>query len=1851
MLSRLFFVFAGITGLLLISCKQQPAEIDPAFAKYVESFTSGTISKQSPIRIRLSSRFALHTGGNDPLPGSLFRFKPAIAGEAYRVDARTIEFRPAENLKAGRMYTATFDLSKVAEVPSQLKEFQFSFQVIEPTFEVVEEGLRVSGNNSPEYMEYSGHVLTADIEEPDQVEKLLTARYGGTATEIRWQHHADEKRSYFTIDSLLRDQTGKELALSWNGEPIGDDQRTERRVEVPGRDVFKVLQIRAVNEPNQYVLLQFSQPLSPGQDLEGLVTVAGVSDLVYTVEGSQLKVYAPDVYEGDYQVTVHEGVRSNRDHRLNQNVTGTIYFENRMPSVQIRGKGVILPQSGKLVLPFEAVNLKAVDVSIIRIYENNIPQFLQQNDLESTYGLRRVARPVVRKTIWLNTDQSLDLSRKNRFSLDIDQLVKTEPGAIYTVTIGFRRSYSLFECQEDTAPTEETPVGYMENIDEDDEFWSRYDQYYPYGFDWKQRDNPCHDAYYNKSRWASKNVIASNLGLIVKRGAGNEVWVSVTDLLTAQPVAGVELELLDYQQQVMEQGKSDAAGMARFETERKPFLLIARKGEQRGYLKLDDGSSLPLSRFDVGGGEVQQGLKGFIYGERGVWRPGDSVYLSFILEDKSGRLPDDHPVTFEVINPRGQLYLRQVKTGSADGFYTFPFATGADDPTGNWTALVKVGGAQFSKTLKIETVMPNRLKIDLDFGGRKALSGNAGEPVQLAARWLFGGVAQNLSATVDAWLTHPGTVFDKYKGYTFDDPVSAFKGEIKTIFKGQLNARGQGSFVPQIATGDRAPGMLKANFLVKVFEPGGNFSVSNVSLPYHAYSSYVGIKVPEGSGFSNFLVTDTDHPVEVVNLDEQGNPVKGSRKVQVSLYKVQWRWWWDESGDDFSNFAQDSYNKLLQEQEVTLQNGRGQWNLNVAYPEWGRYLIRVKDLESGHTTGQTVYIDWPGWNQRMRDENPTEAAMLSFTANKEKFQVGDEVVLTIPSAEGGRCLVSIESGSKVIRTFWTGTDEGQTVFKFKAEKEMAPNVYVNVSLLQPHAQTKNDLPIRMYGVIPILVEDSETILDPVISMPSSIRPKEPASVTVSESRGKAMTYTLAIVDEGLLDLTRFQTPDPHEAFYTREALGVKTWDLFDAVVGAWGGDLERILSIGGDGELNLDAGAARANRFKPVVKFMGPYRLKKGQKQTHTFQLDPYIGAVRVMVVGADRGAYGRAEKSVAVKKPLMLLATLPRILAPGEKLRMPVTVFSSAEGSRQVQLKVSTNGLLQPVSAGQSMRTVRFAEAGEQLVYVEMEVGNSTGIARVNVSASTGDQQASYEVELDVRNPNPVITNVLSQEIAPGESQRVTLVPIGEEGSGTAHLELSSIPAVELAKTLGYLVRYPHGCLEQITSTVFPQLVVEQLGDPGEQEKAAISRNVKAGIQRIKGYQRSDGGLAYWPGASESDEWSTSYAGHFLLEARERGYTLPPGFWDQWMKYQRNRALAWSPGYYNFQGGDLMQAYRLYLLAAAGSPEMGAMNRLREFEYMNPVAGWMLAAAYQLAGQTEAAAQLAARLPLKAPAYSKPGPTFGSSLRDKAMLLQALVTMGRREQARELLNEVARGLSGATWYSTQTTAWSLIAIAAYCGRNPQGGGIHADFKSGKQSENVQTSAYLKSIPLALSGNQQEATIRNEGENSLFVRWIISGQPAPGADPLPAINTERLKMNVHYTDLAGEPVDPLRLAQGTDFIAEVTLTNPGTWGDYENLALSQVFPSGWEIINTRLSGEGNVLLSSPFAYQDIRDDRVYTYFNLAGKASVTYHVMLNAAYPGRFYQPPVYCEAMYDAGVSTRTAGRWVEVYSPMEEN
>ncbi len=1851
--SILFLIFFLVFIFQSCGKKEKIIGVDPAFGQFIDAYTSGIISKTSSIKIQLASNTTTTHAIGEVTDKELFSLSPSAKGKAVWLDARTIEFKPEGNLMPGQLYEVSFRLGKVTKVSSKYEDFKFNVQTVKPSFSVADMGLRSTGQKDKMFL--PGIIETADIENDADVEKLLNATQNNKSLKISWQHNGNAKTHNFTVDDITRSDKANQLLVSWDGKPMKIELKGNKTLEVPAIGDFKVLNVMPVNDAEQYASIQFSDPIAIGQELTGLIVISDQQDITYSINGSEVKLYTGDKLDGNYTISINPGIKSAFGKTLEQGYSSNIFFENRMPSVKIQGRGNILPNSGKLVLPFESINLNAVDISIIKIYENNIPQFLQGNDLAGEEDLRRVAKPIVQKTLRLDDDKTLDLHKKQRFSLDIDKFLKTEPGAIYRITIGFRPDYSLFNCKstDSTSNDDESAADYGDGYygnesaasDDDDEFWQRYNNYYPYGYNWKQRDNPCSKSYYNKDRWATRNIIASNIGLTAKRSGINTLTMAVSNILTTEPLTDVELTVLDYQQQILGKVNSDKDGFAIIDLKQKPYLVIAKNEHEKGYLKIDEGSSLPLSRFDITGEEVKNGIKGFIFGERGVWRPGDSLYINCIVEDKDNKLPADHPVEFELFTPQGQLYQRMVQTNANEGYNIFKTATRQDAPTGNWLAKVKVGGAVFEKRIKIETVMPNRLKIDVSFGNDSMLGKNISNSTQLSAKWLFGATAKNLKAKIDASLYAKKTSFPKFDGYSFNDPTTKYSTETKTIFDGTLSDEGKATVNPKFETDENAPGMLTANLFVKVFEPGGAFSINSVSVPYSPYTSYAGIKLPEGEKPWGFLITGKTHTAQIVDVDNKGNLLPGNKDMEVQFYKIQWRWWWDNSGDNLSNFTQDKYNKLIKKETIHLLNGKGQWNFNVGENEWGRYLVLVKDLASGHVTGDVVYIDQPGWQNRENTDDPTAASMLSFTSNKEKYNVDDEVTLTIPSSQGGHGLISIESGSKVLRTFWVKTESGQTTVKFKAEKEMAPNIYVNVSLLQPHAQTVNDLPIRMYGVLPILVENKNTILKPVISMNNTIRPEQPTSVTVSEQTGKEMTYSIAIVDEGLLDLTRFKTPDPHEYFYAKEALGVKSWDLYDYVIGAWGNSLERILTIGGDQDAGGPLQQKQANRFKPVVKYLGPFLLKKGQKQTQQFTLPQYIGSVRVMVVASNHGSYGNAEKAVAVKKPLMLLATLPRVLGPTETIRIPVTVFAMENNIKNVNVSLQTNPLLEIMEP--KTQTVNFAEPGEQMIYFDIKVKSEIGIGKVKLTASSGNEKADYDVELDVRNPNPPVTSVSAATLSGGQQWSATATPVGAVSTSKAVLEISSIPPMNLGKRLDFLIDYPHGCVEQITSGVFPQLVLSQLTDLSEYRKAQVDRNVKAGIASLLNFQTKDGGLSYWPGGGQSDEWGTNYGGHFLLEAQDHGYTVSSQLLQQWKTYQRGKANAWMPKTTNFYGGDLTQAYRLYLLALAKSPELGAMNRLKEFKYISPQAKWRLAAAYKLAGQDNTALQLISGLPTTFNSNNHGGISYGSDLRDDAMVLETLTLMGKRNISEELVNGIAARLADDYWYSTQTTAYSLIAIAKYCGKNPSGAKIIATGTVNGKPININSASYMTQFPIDLKQGSSKVVLNNKGTNVLYARIISEGQPLPGEDLHVKNDPSILALNVSYMTRDHKPIDVSQLTQGTDFVAKVTIKNPGKRGYYERMALTQIFPGGWEILNTRLQeGEGS-LQSSPSEYQDIRDDRVFTYFGIKENETLTYYVQLNAAYPGRYFLPGTYCAAMYDNSISAGMNGRWVEVVKP----
>ena len=1859
------------TGLLLLimmtvglySCTRTQKDIIPSadYAPYVNAYTGGVISQNSTIRIELTHDQPM-VDLNSELKNNPFSFSPSLKGKAYWVSNNTIEFVPEEGtLKPGTLYEGTFQLGDFIEVDKKLKEFNFSFRVQERNFTLQLESLPITATQ-PDEINIKGEIRFSDVVKKEEVEKMLTASDGKKSYPVEVTATDNLTRYQFNIRQIPREADDYPLTITANGNPAGIDRKQSEEVLIPAKDCFRFMSAERIEQPENGIEIVFSAPLSTTQDLKGLIEIPEVSSSIFQISENRVFIYFEANTQNKLTLNIHEGVKDSQGKALGTSHTISFSEVSLKPQVKMSTSAAILPDSKSLIIPFRAVNLYAVDLSVIRIFENNVLMFMQTNSLASANELRRSGRLVYKKTLWLAKDASKDIHHWGDYSIDLAGLIHQEPGAIYRVILSFRQEYSAYPCggnknqdmkfADSNTSDGLTKVSGSVLSEEDEAIWNTPEAYYYYNggtmdwsvYRWTERDNPCHPSYYmNSDRIAACNVFASNLGMIVKRNSLNKLWIAVSNILDTKPIGKAQVTAYNFQLQPIGKGETNGDGFVEITPKGVPFIIVAESEKQKAYVRVVDGEEQSVSRFDVGGKDIQKGLKGFIYGERGVWRPGDTLHISFILEDREKRIPDKHPVALEIYNPRGQFYTKMISTQGMNGFYTFDVPTQATDPTGLWNAYIKVGGTTFHKGLRIETIKPNRLKINLALP--KILQATDKDVyAPLTSTWLTGATASRLKAKIEMSLSKVNTQFKNYGQYIFNNPATDFTTIKTNVFDGTLDAEGKTSVTLKVPTATEAPGMLNATFTTRVFEPGGDASIYTQTIPFSPFTSYVGINLNQPKG--KYIETDKDHVFDIVTVNTQGQLVNRTN-LEYKIYRIGWSWWWENSGESFGTYINNSSITPVASGNLQTRGGKASFKFRVDYPSWGRYLVYVKDKESGHATGGTVYIDWPEWRGRSSKTDPSGIKMLAFSLNKDSYEIGETATAIIPAAAGGRALVSIENGSTVLRQEWIEVSNGgDTKYTFKITPEMTPNVYLHISLLQPHAQTVNDLPIRMYGVVPVFVTNSQTVLQPQIQMPEVLRPETNFNVTVSEKSGKPMTYTLAIVDDGLLDLTNFKTPDPWNDFYSREALGIRTWDMYDNVLGASAGSYSSLFSTGGDA--TLKPADAKANRFKPVVKFIGPFYLGKGKSQTHTLKLPMYVGSVRAMVVAGQDGAYGNAEKTAFVRTPLMMLSTLPRVLSIQEEITVPVNIFAMENQVKNVtvSLQVSGGGV-QIVGANQ--QSLKFTQPGDQLVFFTLKTGSKTGKATIHLTANGGGQQTKETIEIDVRNPNPVVTLRNSQWIEAGQSKELSYNLSSSSTNNQIKLEVSRIPSVDISRRFDFLYNYQHHCTEQLTSKALPLLFVAQFKTIDKTEAEKIKTNVQEAIRQIYGRQLPNGGFVYWPGNAVADEWISSYAGMFLTLAQEKGYAVHANVLNKWKRFQRAAAQNWrmpqeASGWQQWQS-ELQQAFRLYTLALAGVPEYGAMNRMKEQTGLSIQAKWRLAAAYALTGKMKPAEELVYNVETTVNPYSSMNQIYGSSDRDEAMILETLILMNRERDALQQAKVVSKNLSQEDWFSTQSTAFALMAM----GRLAEKLSGTLDFVwswNDKQQPAVKSAKAVFEKEIATTPKSGTVSVKNQGKGALSVDLITRTQLLN--DTLPAIS-DNLRMDIRYANLNGTPLSVNDIIQGTDFMAITSISNISGTSDYTNLALTHIIPSGWEIYNERMvapktenvAADGSGQSVSKYSYQDIRDDRVLTYFNLRRGETKVFTVRLQATYAGNFILPAVQCEAMYDVNVQARSkAGR-----------
>lgn len=1837
MVTRLSRLFAALVFALLST---QPALAVSGFAdSWSELLLEHSVrahSRTTPIRIRFQEDVATAQQVGQSAK-KLVSLTSNTKWTSEYATPREVLITPEQAWQSGEEFSVTLNAKALPETHQSLEDYSFDVRVIKQTYNISLNGLTIN-NNDNNVVDFDGRLKLSDKDTDERIASTIKATLNGQPIQLDWEHGGAGRNHTFGVYDITKADQEQTLSLTWDMSPIGVDEQGSREIIIPEKNHFGIASIHQFRTGYPVIQVTFTNKLASGQNLAGLVQMNG-RDMKPKVEDNKLTINLSTQFKGRAEISIAAGIEDEFGKVLKNPASKTFTISREKPQVKFQGSGVILPDNDYLTIPFEAVNVHSVQVTAFEVFDHNIGQFLQSNSLSTAEDLRRVGRYMWRKTIQL-PDAKAD--EWQSYALDATELFEKSPGSLFRLTLSINRGNAMIGCTPEQSAKPVVPEGALKNYEDDytaeDSYWDFAEDYFNVRGNIGDTSNPCNDGYYhwNNNAKATKNFMASNIGLIAKGDSSRHYHVIATDIASSKPLNGTQVTFYNFQNQPIAEATTDANGFVSAKLSSTPFYLLANYGNEQGVLRLEENASLPVSHFDVGGQAIKDGLKGVIFGERGVWRPGDTMHLTFVLADESGDLPKDHPVTLRLYDPRNQLVETKTNNDPVGRFYRFDFTTEEEAPTGNWEVRAQVGGASFSKKLKVETVQPNRLKVELSFGEEEEPILYANEPIEgnLFSQWLHGATAGNLSADVAVTLAPQFYNFNRGADFVFHDPTQQYRGRKQYLVDDKLDAEGNLKFSAEISRPSYAPGMMRANFTSKVYEATGQFSIATQSELFSPFKNYVGIKLPKGDVTRGMLLTDMDHTVDIVSLDAEGNPVPLS-DVSVSLHKIHWRWWWEKGSDNLGRYSRTRYNEGMEYDVIeTDENGLGSWKFNIAFPTWGRFLVRACDLEGGHCASKVVYIDWPGWAGRAQESKGVGASALTLTSDKPEYTVGDTAFVSLPNAQAGRALVSIENGSEVLSQYWYELSEDKEPLEIPITANMAPNVYAHVTMIQPHNGKDNDRPIRMYGIVPLLIEDPQTRLAPVIDVPEVWGSEKTAEIKISETDGKPMTYTVMVVDEGLLGLTRFRTPDLHKTFYAKEALGITTWDMFDDVVGAYGGELERLLALGG-GDADDDENAeTKKKRFPPVVKVLGPFQLPANATNTHSFEMPQYLGQVRVMVVANEAAAYGHADEQVFVREPLNLLPTLPRAVSPGESVVVPTLLFRNDQSIQDADLTVEIiEGDLSVT--GEPTMTIGFDDSNEQIALFNVSVGSELGFATLKFTARSEAFEISQTVNIPIVSATTPTTQIINQKIDGGSVWEADLKPHGLPGTNVVSLTLSGALPFNLDHRLKYLIRYPHGCIEQTTSAAFPQLYLDDIASLSKEEREKTERNIESALKRLQKFQTSSGGLAYWPGQSNASDWGSNYAGHFMIEAIAAGYSVPDELYSSWLDYQREQANSWTAS--NSNRTQMSQAYRLYTLVLANEADLAAMNRLRVLPELGFTASQILAEAYHRYGLIDAAKSIDTSLPKD---FTEEGDryTYGSSVRNQAIALRSASVRGDDDQAEELAESIGELMGRDRWYSTQTIAYTLLAFSEYL----QGGGLGVDALvelEGSDEFFVKSEKPVVTQVLSQMGDdEQMLLVANENTRPIYASVTLEGLPKPGSEVAVA---NKMSLYLKWLNEDGTSIDSIQsLKQGSHVKLRVTVNND-TKREVDNLALTQVFPSGWEIENKRFEGAET---TEVFDYQVIRDDRVLTYFGLKSGESRTFEVTLHATYAGVFFLPGVHVEAMYDNTYQAATVGQWVEV-------
>ena len=1727
-----------------------------------------------------------------------FKFEPAIKGRFRWQAPDELVFSPSEPLAPATNYKASaknalFKYSKY----NSLKGGDISFHT---------PGLSLD-NAQVNWVGESGTTATAQLElvfnyavNPDDIRNHLKLEVDGKPTEISVITASASEKISIKLPAIKTEDHSLDakLIIDKGLKPLKGNTATDEKIINPitisSPYVLNINRVEAEHDGMEGVL-----KVSTSQQVSGNISSFIKLDPVvpFTVEpdenGFIIRSSKFDVDKA-YSLTIGQGLRGKLGGMMKEEYQGGVGFGELESNIRFtNSKAVYLSKKGGKNIEVQITNTPKIKIIISKIYENNLL-------MAHKYG-------------YTPADQGSGPDAEYEYDGGEMGVSSDEYG-------GGEGSLGdvIYEKEIDARSLPASGAGRLLNMAAFESLIPEFKGIYHVVVRSSQ------DYWVKDSRFIS----VSDLGLITKQ-AEDKIYVFTNSLKTADPVNGVTVSVYAVNNQLIGTGSTDKDGIATIDYAKsglsgfKPAMVIAKTADDFNYLPFGN-SRVNTSRFDVGGKRNNpSGFDAFVYAERDVYRPGEKINFSVILRDGEWRSPGDVPLKLKFLLPNGKELKTLRKSLNEEGSMESSIDLSTNAITGSYTLEVYTSNDILlaSKSFSVEEFVPDRIRVSTRLS-RDFLRKGESALLSINAMNFFGPPAANRNYETEIQTKQKNFSSEKFPDYNFSlaNQTSFFD---KQLSNGVTDAEGNASLNYTVPETYSNMGALQTSFYTTVFDETGRPVSRLTRVDIFTQDIFFGIK----QDWSYYYPLNQSMKLQLVAVNKDGNAVNGNARVVV--IKHEYRTVLTKSGSYF-RYESQKQDKTLSDQQLSV-GANTTFSFVPRTP--GDYEVRVYAPGANSYVSRGFY-SYGSYGMTSTSFDVSKEGNIEIELDKRSYETGDKVKALFKTPFSGKMLVTLETDRLLFHQY-VEVDNRTASLELPLSAEDVPNVYITATLIKPHEVS--DIPLTVaHGFKNISVTEKSRRIDMSLVAQKNVRSRTHQKVQVKAAPGSYVT--LAAVDNGVLQVSDFKTPDPYDYFYQKKALGITAFDMYPLLFEEV---RARLSSTGGDGEGNMDkrSNPMPAKRIRVVSYWGGIKKVDGNGVAEFEFDIPQFSGELRLMAVSYKGKSFGATDQTMTVADPIVISTALPRFLSPGDTVNVPVTLTNTTAKSINAFASIKLEGPLKLV--GSSTQTLTLPAKTEGRAEYKIVADNTINVAKITVTVNGLGEKFTDATDISVRPPSTLQKNTGAGSITGGSTQKLSLgnndlMP----GSVSYSLVVSRSPVLELGSLLRSLVQYPYGCTEQTVSAAFPQLYFGDLADlmqsrNSKENKQNANYNIMEAIRKIKMRQLYNGAVTLWDGEGKEDWWTTIYAAHFLLEAKKAGFDVDNSLLNTMLNFINNKLKSRQTiiYYYNRDQNKKIApkeiAYSLYVLAMAERANVPSMNYYKANGNLLALdSRYLLAAAYAVAGDKRS---FSAMLPTSfsgEESVPQSGGSFYSDVRDEGIALSALLEVDPgNSQVPLMAKHLSMKLKSRNWLSTQERAFAFLALGKQA-RSANASTVTAEVKvNGKSVGTVDVTHGSLQVPLD-NGSKPVIEVVTKGTGRLYYSWETEGISSTGSYKE---EDSYIKVRRQFYDRKGQVISNNTFKQNDLVVIGITLERSFN-SSIENIVITDILPAGFEIENPRtkeIPGMDWIKNASTPTALDVRDDRIH-FFVDATSARQTYYYAVRAVSPGNFRLGPVNADAMYN---------------------